>query len=201
MSQIQGCPCTPPPSLGLTPGHLTFKFFWSNSPPCGPFLWSNAPLPWNILGVKSPAPRAEVTKPRLISGNLNEVFNTAISIIFCIPVQRLRSSFIFCVHSDHLGSRYELSAFGTLQSSVSRQKEVQEHESVHSKFCNSRVFFRKFVTIRLQLLANKQILRKMYLALLVLCLVFLTFLPGLFVAGPRSEEEFKKWSLELRVVV
>ena len=144
-----------------------------------------------------------MTKPRLISGNLNEVFNTAISIIFCIPVQRLRSSFIFCVHSDHLGSRYELSAFGTLQSSVSRQKEVQEHESVHSKFCNSRVFFRKLVTIRLQLLANKQILRKMYLALLVeiLFLVFLTFLPGLFVAGPRSEEEFKKWSRELRVVV
>ena len=48
--------------------------------------------------------------------------------------------FVFCVHSDHLGSRYELSAFGTLQSSVSRQEEVQEHESVHSKFCNSRVF-------------------------------------------------------------
>ena len=71
--------------------------------------------------------------------NLNEVFNTAISIIFCIPVQRLRSSFFFCVHSDHLGSRYKLSAFRTLQSSVSRQ-EVQEHESVHSKFCNSRVF-------------------------------------------------------------
>ena len=129
MSQFQGCPCPPP---GLTTGHLTFLiFFWSNSPPCGPFLWSNAPLPWDFLGVKCPVPRAEVTKPRLISGNLNEVFNTAISIIFCIPVQRLRSSFFFCVHSDHLGSRYVLSAFGT---------EVQEHESVHSKFCNSRVF-------------------------------------------------------------
>ena len=139
MSQIQGCPCPPPP--GLTPGHLTFFiFFWSNSPPCGLFLWSNAPLPRDFLGVKCPAPRAEVTKPRLISGNLNEVFNTAISIIFCIPVQCLRSSFFFCVHSDHLGSRYELSAFGTLQLSVSRQEEVQEHESVHSKFCNSRVF-------------------------------------------------------------
>ena len=81
-----------------------------------------------------------MTKPRLISGNLNEVFNTAISIIFCTPVQRLRSSYFFCVHSDHLGSRYELSAFKTLQSSVSRQEEVQGHESVHSKFCNSRVF-------------------------------------------------------------
>ena len=164
-------------------------FFWSNSPPCRPFLWSNAPLPRKFLGVKCPAPQAEVTKPRLISGNLNEVFNTAISIIFCIPVQRLRSSFFFCVsvHSDHLG---------TLQSSVSRQEEVQEHESVHSKFCNSSVF-RKFVTIRLQLLAKKQILRKMYLALLVEILVFLTFLPGLFVAGPCSEEEFKKRSLEL----
>ena len=82
MSQIQGCSCPP----GLTPGHLTFFiFFWSNSPPCGPFLWSNAAFPRNYLGVKCPAPRAEVTKPRLISGNLNEVFNTAISIIFCIP--------------------------------------------------------------------------------------------------------------------
>ena len=53
----------------------------------------------------------------------NEVFNTAISIIFRIPVQRLRSSFFSCVHSDHLGSRYELSAFGTLQSSVSRERK------------------------------------------------------------------------------
>ena len=35
----------------------------------------------------------------------------------------------------------------------------------------------------------------MYLALSVEILVFLTFLPGLFVAGPRSEEEFKKWSV------
>ena len=50
-------------------------------------------------------------------------------------------------------------------------------------------------------MAKKQILRKMYLALFVEILVFLTFLPGLFVAGPRSEEEFKKWSLELRVAV
>ena len=42
----------------------------------------------------------------------------------------------------------------------------------------------------------------MYLALFVeIILVFLTYLPGLFVAGPRSEEEFKKWSLELRVAV
>ena len=56
-------------------------------------------------------------------------------------------------------------------------------------------------TIRLQLLAKKQILRKMYLALFVEILVFLTFLPGLFVAGAHSEEEFKKWSLELRVAV
>ena len=55
--------------------------------------------------------------------------------------------------------------------------------------------------MRLQPLAKKQILRKMYLALFVEILVFLTFLSGLFVAGPRSEEEFKKWSLELRVAV
>ena len=114
-----------------------FYFFWSNFPPCGPFLWSNSPLPRDFLGIKCPAPWAEVTlKPRLIP---ERGFNTAISIIFCIPVQRLRSSFFFCVHSDHLGSRYELSAFGTLQSSVSIQG-VQEHESVHSQFCNSRVF-------------------------------------------------------------
>ena len=56
--------------------------------------------------------------------------------------------------------------------------------------------FQRFITIRLQLLAKKQILRKMYLILFVDI-----FLPGLFVAGPRSEEEFKKWSLELRVAV
>ena len=86
-----------------------FYIFWSNSPQCGLFLCSNAPLPRDFLGVKCPVLRAEVTKPRLISGNLNEVFNTAISIIFCTPVQRLRSSYFFCVHSDHLGSRYELS--------------------------------------------------------------------------------------------
>ena len=61
--------------------------------------------------------------------------------------------------------------------------------------------FQKARSIRPQLLAKKQILRKMYLALFVEILVFLTFLPGLFVAGPRSEEEFKKWSLELRVAV
>ena len=136
MSQIQGCPCPPPPR---DPQAFDI-FFWSNSPPCGPFCWSNAPLPRNFLGVKCPAPWAEVTKPRLISGNLNKIFNTAISIIFCIPVQHLHSSFFFCVHSDHLGSWYEFSAFGTLQSSVSRQEKVQEHESVHSKFGNSRVF-------------------------------------------------------------
>ena len=141
-----------------------------------------------------------MTKPRLVSGNLNEVFNTAISIIFVYQFNVYVHHFFFCVHSDHLGSRYELSAFGTLQSSVSRQEEVQEHESVHSEFCNSSVF-RRFVTIRLQLLAKKQIFRKMYLALFVEILVFLTFLPGLFVAGSRSEEEFKKWSLELRVAV
>ena len=50
-------------------------------------------------------------------------------------------------------------------------------------------------------MAKKQVLCKMYLALFIGILVFLTFLPGLFVAGPRSEEEFKKWSLELRVAV
>ena len=50
-------------------------------------------------------------------------------------------------------------------------------------------------------MAKKQILRKMYLALFVEIVVFLTFLPGLFAAGPRNKEEFKKWSLELRGVV
>ena len=76
-----------------------FYIFWSNSPTCRPFLWSNAPVSRDFLGIKCPAPRAEVTKPRLISGNLNEVFNlAAISINFCIPVQSLRSSFCFSVY-------------------------------------------------------------------------------------------------------
>ena len=72
-------PMPPPPGWPLGIWHF---FFRSNSPPCRPFLWSNAPLPRDFLGVKCLAPRAEVTKPRLISGNLNDVFNTAISIIF-----------------------------------------------------------------------------------------------------------------------
>ena len=121
MSQIQGCPCLPP-------GHLTFiLFFLVKFPTMRALSLVKCPLPRNFLGVKCPAPRAEVTKPRLISGNLNEVFNTAISIIFCIPVQRLRSSFFFCVHSDHLGSRYELSAFGTLQPSEKKPKSTNQY--------------------------------------------------------------------------
>ena len=91
--------------------------------------------PLGFLGVKYPAPRAE-----MISGNLNEVFNTAVSIIFVYQFNVYVHHFFFCVHSDHLGSRYELSAFGTLQSSVSRQEEVQEHESIRSKFFKTRVF-------------------------------------------------------------
>ena len=62
--------------------------------------------------------------------------------------------------------------------------------------CFQKVHYHQALTIGKE--AN---LRKMYLALFVKILVFLTFLPGLFVAGPRSEEEFKKWLLELRVVV
>ena len=129
-----------PPPRADPPAFDIFYFFWSNSPPCRPFLWSNAPLPSDFLGVKCPAPGAEMTKPRLISGNLNEVFNTAISIIFVYQFNVYVHHFFFCVHSDHQGFRYELSAFGTLQSSVSRKEKVQEHESVHSKLCNSRVF-------------------------------------------------------------
>ena len=130
----------PPPPSGLTPRHLTF-FFLVKFPTmrARPFF-GQMPPPKGFFRGQMPCPRAEVTKPRLISGNLNEVFNTAISIIFCIPVQRLRSSFFFCVHSDHLGPTYKLSVFRTLQSFVSSQEEVQEHESVHSKFCNSIVF-------------------------------------------------------------
>ena len=90
------------------PGAFAFFLFLfrSNSPPCGPFHWSNAPLPRYFLGVKCPAPRAEVTRPRLISGNLNVIFNTAISIIFCIPVQRLRSSFfsVYITTTQGLGT-------------------------------------------------------------------------------------------------
>ena len=62
MSHFQGCPCPPPP-----PGIWHF-FFWSNFPSCEPFLWSNALLPRDFLGVKCPSPWAERTlKPRLIS--------------------------------------------------------------------------------------------------------------------------------------
>ena len=129
----------PPPPPRLTPWHLTFFiFFWSNSPPCGPFLWSNAPLPRDFLGVKCPAPHAEVTlKPRLIS---EQGFQHCHFYYFLYTSSTSSFIIFFCVHSDHQGSKYELSAFGTLQSSVSRQEEVQEHESVHSQFCNSRVF-------------------------------------------------------------
>ena len=98
-SQIQECPC-PPPLPGLTPGHLTFFIFFGQIPHhAGPFFGQMPPLPKGFFkGSNSLLPRAEVTKPRLISGNLNEVFNTAISIIFCIPVQRLRSSFFLSVY-------------------------------------------------------------------------------------------------------
>ena len=66
MSQFLACPC--PPSRADPRAFDIFYFFWSNSPPCGPFLWSNAPLPRDFLGVKCLAPRAKVTlKPRLIS--------------------------------------------------------------------------------------------------------------------------------------
>ena len=117
-----------------------------------------------------PCPRAEVTKPRLISGNLNEVFNTAISNIFVHQFNVYVHHFVFCVHSDHLGSRYELSVFRTLQSSVSRQEEVQEHESVHSKFCNSTVFSEGSLTSGFTYWQRSKSfdLRKMYLALFLL---------------------------------
>ena len=189
----------PPP--WADPGHLTFFiFFWSNSPPCGPFLCSNAPLPRDFLGVKCPAPWAEVTlKPILIS---EQGFQHCHFYYFLYTSSMFTFIIFFCVHSDHLGSRYELSAFGTLQSSVSRQEEVQEHKSVHSQFCNSRVFSEGSLPSGFNYRIGKEAnLRKMYLALFEKILVFLTFLPGLFAAGPHSEEEFKKWSLELRVTV
>ena len=71
------------------------QFFLVKFPTMRALSLVKCPLPRDFLGVKCPTPRAEVTKPRLISGNLKEVFNTAISIIFCIPVQRLRLSFCF----------------------------------------------------------------------------------------------------------
>ena len=104
MSQIQVCPCPPPPPRADPQAFWHFFFFLVKFPTMRAFSLVKCPLPREFLGVKCPAPRVEVTKPRLISGNLNEVFNIAISIIFCIPVQRLRSSFFFCVHSDHVGS-------------------------------------------------------------------------------------------------
>ena len=51
------------------------------------------------------------------------------------------------------------------------------------------------------MMTSSQQLLTMIVALFVEILVFLTFLPGLFVAGPCREKEFKKWSLELRVTV
>ena len=48
--------------------------------------------------------------------------------------------FVFCVHSNHLGSRYKLSAFGTLQLSVSRQEEVQEPNQYILNFVTQECF-------------------------------------------------------------
>ena len=56
----------PPP--GLTPGHLTFLIFFGQIHHHAGLFLSNAPLPRGFLGVKCPTPRAEVTKPRFISG-------------------------------------------------------------------------------------------------------------------------------------
>ena len=101
---------------GWPPGILTF-FFGRIPHHAGPFLWSNAPLPRKFLGVKCPAPPGWSDKnPDWFQETWMRFFNTChFLLFFCIPVQRLRSSFFFCVsvHSDHLG---------TLQSSVSKTR-------------------------------------------------------------------------------
>ena len=79
---------------GLTPGHLTI-FFLVKLPTMRALSLVKQPPPQGLFRGQMPCPRAEATKPRLISGNMNEVFSTAISIIFCIPFQRLRSSSFF----------------------------------------------------------------------------------------------------------
>ena len=156
MRQIQGCPCPLPPQADPT-GIWHFLFFLVKFPTMrAEGMRSQMPCP----PPPTPPPGLKRQNPDWFQETWTKLPTLPFLLFFCILVQRLRSSFLFCVHSDHLGSRYELSAFGTLQSSVSGQEEVQEHESVHSKFCNSRVFFIRFVTIRLQLLAKKQILRK-----------------------------------------
>ena len=81
-----------------------------------------------------------MTKPRLISGNLNEVFNTAISIIFVYQFNIYVHHFFFCVHSDHLGSRYELSAFGTLQSSAKVKKKSKSTNQYILNFVTQECF-------------------------------------------------------------
>ena len=136
MSQIQGRPCPPPP-----PRADIFSFFLSNSPPCGPFLWSNAPLPRIFFRGQMPLPPGlKWQNPDWFQETWTR-FSTLPFLLFIVYQFNVHvHHFFFCVHSDHLGSRYELCAFGTLQSSVSRQEEVQEHESVHSKFLTQECF-------------------------------------------------------------
>ena len=140
MSQFQGCPC----STRADPRAFDiFYFFWSNSPPCGPFLLSNTPLPRDFSGVKCLPPGLS-DNTQIDFRNPERGFQHChlkwFLLFFVYQFNVYVHHFFFCVHSDHLWSRYELSVFGTLQSSVSKQQEVQEHKSVHSKFCNSRMF-------------------------------------------------------------
>ena len=84
MSQIQGCPCPPP-------GIWHLKFFLVKFPTMRAVSLVKCPPPYGFFRGQMPWPPGWSDK----SGNLSEVFNTAISIIFCIPVQSLRSSFCF----------------------------------------------------------------------------------------------------------
>ena len=135
MSQIQGCPFPPP---RLIPGHLTF--FCGQIPHyAGPFLGKMPPRDI-FQGSNALPPRLKWQNPDWFQETWTKFSTLPFLLFFVYQFNVYVHHFVYCVRSDHLGSRYELSAFGTLQSSVSRQEEVQEHKSVHSKFCNSRVF-------------------------------------------------------------
>ena len=125
-------PMPPPP--GWPPG--IWHFFLVKFPTMQALSLVKCPLPRDFLGVKCPARRAWSDKTQINFRKPERGFQHCHFYYFLYTSSLFTFIFFFCVYSDHLGFRCELSVFGTLQSSVSSQEEVQEHESVHSKFCN-----------------------------------------------------------------
>ena len=130
----------PPPPSGLTPRHLTFFIFLVKFPTMRALSLVKCPLPRDFLGVKCPAPGLKWQNPDGFQETWTRFSTLPFLLFFVYQFNVYVHHFFFCVHSDHLGPTYKLSVFRTLQSFVSSQEEVQEHESVHSKFCNSIVF-------------------------------------------------------------